>query len=179
MWHVLFNNLPRKQQTMPSDNPFDTRILVADDDMSIRRLVSTIVRREGLTVDAAADGAEAIELLEQHQYAVILLDLMMPRVDGFGVIEHLRTHPQARKPVVLVITAYADQKFKDVDPDVVAGVIRKPFEVADLGNLVRLCIHGLDTATQQELLAASDRSIRTLAMRNWDTETVGGRGGGN
>jgi len=161
---------------MAVTNPFEPRILVADDDQSIRRLVTTIIRREQLTVDAACDGAEAIEHLKEREYAVILLDLMMPRVDGFGVIEYLRAHPQRRKPVVLVITAYADQKFKEVDPDVVAGVLRKPFEVADLGNLIRLCIHGLDALTQSELLAASDRSIRDLAERNWKTDEPGSGG---
>ena len=122
----------------------DGRILIADDDASIRQLLSTIVRRERLTVDSAADGEEAIKKLSEHEYAVILLDLMMPHVDGFAVIDYLRDHPQKNKPVVLVITAYADQKFKRVDPDVVAGVLRKPFEVAELGSLVRLCTIGLD-----------------------------------
>lgn len=120
------------------------RVLVADDDQAIRQLVCTIVQREGLDVDCVADGAEAIEKLKTHEYAVVLLDLMMPRVDGFGVIEFVRTHPPLHKPVILVITAYADQRFKEVDPNIVAGVVRKPFEVADLGNLVRLCVHGYD-----------------------------------
>jgi CheY-like chemotaxis protein len=53
------------------------RVLVADDDQSIRQLVSTIVKRERFAVDVAADGLEAIEYLKKHQYAVILLDLMM------------------------------------------------------------------------------------------------------
>ncbi|HEX7139809.1 MAG TPA: response regulator [Vicinamibacterales bacterium] len=122
----------------------DARILIADDDASIRQLLTTIVRRERLTVDATADGEEAIRKLQEHEYAVILLDLMMPHVDGFGVIDYLREHPPPTKPVVLVITAYADQKFKRVDPEVVAGVIRKPFEVAELGSLVRLCAVGLE-----------------------------------
>ena len=129
----------------------NSRVLVADDDQSIRQLVCTIIQREGLEVDSAGDGVEAIDALRRHEYAVILLDLMMPRIDGFQVIEHLRTHPPAQKPVVLVITAYADQKFKEVDPDVVAGVIRKPFEVADLGNLVNLCVHGYKDATDRLL----------------------------
>jgi CheY-like chemotaxis protein len=120
------------------------RVLVADDDHSIRQLVSTIVKRERIVVDSAADGAEAIELLKKHSYAVLLLDLMMPRVDGFGVIEYLRRNPPPFKPIILVITAYADQKFKDVDPELVAGVLRKPFEVADLGQLVRHCVAGID-----------------------------------
>lgn len=126
----------------------ETRILVADDDQAIRQLVCTIVKREGLEVDCAADGAEAIEMLREHDYAVLLIDLMMPRVDGFGVIEFVKNHPSPQKPVVLVITAYADQKFKEVDPNVVTGVVRKPFEVADLGNLVRLCVDGYDNAVR-------------------------------
>ena len=126
----------------------NTRVLVADDDHAIRQLVCTIIKREGLEIDCAADGAEAIEFLGEHDYAVILVDLMMPRVDGFGVVEHIRTHMPAFKPVVLVITAYADQKFKEVDPNIVTGVIRKPFEVSDIGNIVRLCVSGYEEATR-------------------------------
>lgn len=146
---------------MASQN--ETRVLIADDDQSIRQLVCTIVRREGLEVDCVADGAEAIEKLMTKEYAVILLDLMMPRVDGFGVVEYLKNNPPSQKPVILVITAYADQRFKEVDPALVAGVIRKPFEVSDLGNLVRLCVHGFDDATQRSLATAEDRAIRNFA----------------
>lgn len=131
---------------MPDNYEHTARVLVADDDQSIRQLVCTIVRRERLEVDCVNDGAEAIEKLQQHEYSVILLDLMMPRVDGFGVIEHLKANPPKQKPVILVITAYADQRFKEVDPNIVAGVLRKPFEVADLGSLVRLCVVGFDVA---------------------------------
>jgi len=138
------------------------RILVADDDPSIRQLVSTIVRREHFEVDTAADGQEAVALLDQHDYSVILVDLMMPRVDGFGVIAHIKEHPTRPKPIVLVITAYADQKFKQVDADIVAGVIRKPFEVAELGSLVRLCMNGLDSELQRALPTSEE------ALRNYD-----------
>ncbi len=87
-----------------------TRILVADDDQSIRQFLGTIIRREGFEVDTAADGVEAIGRLAARDYAVILLDLMMPRKDGFEVIEYLKSHHQRTKPVVLVISAYADQR---------------------------------------------------------------------
>lgn len=125
-------------------NEMHPRVLVADDDQAIRQLLCTIVKREGLEVDCVADGVEAIEKLGQYEYAVVLVDLMMPRVDGFGVIEFLKNHPPDYKPVVLVITAYADQTFKRVDPNVVTGVIRKPFEVAEIGNVVRLCVAGYE-----------------------------------
>lgn len=133
---------------MQQQGQSEARVLVADDDQAIRQLVCTILQREGLEVDCVADGHEAVEKLEEHEYSVILLDLMMPRVDGFGVVAHLKENPPTNKPVVLVISAYADQKFKDVDPNVVAGVLRKPFEVADLGSLVRLCVHGHEYATR-------------------------------
>ena len=114
------------------------RALVADDDPSIRQLLCTIVRRERFDVDSVADGAQAIEKLRQHEYDIILLDLMMPRVDGFDVIDYLKENPPTTKPVVLVITAYADQKFKEVDASVVAEVVPKPFEIAELARSLRV-----------------------------------------
>ena len=145
-----------------------SRILVADDDQSIRQLLGTIIRREGFEVDVVADGLEAIEKLKKHDYAVVLLDLMMPRADGFDVIEYLKTHHRSVKPIVLVITAYADQRFKQVDADIVAGVIRKPFEIAELGGIIRLCIKGIDEELSGKLYYSSDRAIREFAQRYGD-----------
>lgn len=144
----------------------EPRILVADDDQAIRQLVTTIMRREHLTVDSVADGVEAIEKLQEHEYAVILLDLMMPRTDGFGVIDYLAKHPPRHKPIVLIVTAYADQKFKQVDPNIVSGVLRKPFEVADLGAIVRLCAIGYDEALSNRLSTSNDPTIRRMAEQN-------------
>ena len=141
------------------------RVLVADDDPSIRQLLCTIVRRERFEVDCVADGAEAIAKLRASEYAVILLDLMMPRVSGFDVIEHLKQHPPAVKPVILVISAYADQRFKEVDASIVAGVLRKPFEIADLGGIVRLCINGMDSEMTGQLYTSSDRTVRSFAQQ--------------
>jgi CheY-like chemotaxis protein len=141
----------------------EVRVLVADDDQSIRQLVCTIIRRERLEVDCVADGVEAIEKLREHEYSVILLDLMMPRANGFDVIAYMRENPGAHKPIVLVVTAYADQRFKEVDPAIVAGVLRKPFEVADLGNLIRLCVTGYDAAKAREA------AVRGLAAQQWDS----------
>jgi CheY-like chemotaxis protein len=143
----------------------EARVLVADDDQSIRQLLCTIVRREHLDVDCVADGQEAIDHLREHEYSVILLDLMMPRVDGFAVIDYLRRHPLQHKPVVLVITAYADQQFKRVDPNIVAGVLRKPFEITELGSIVRLCVTGFDEQIAHYLDASSDTAIRRIATQ--------------
>ena len=142
--------------------PHTPRVLVADDDQSIRNLLGTIIRREQIEVDLAADGMEAIERLNEREYSVILLDLMMPRVDGFGVVEHIRNHPPAVKPVIIVITAYADQKFKAIDPDMVSGILRKPFEVAEIGSLVSLCLAGIQSALANDVIN-HDETLRTLS----------------
>ena len=138
------------------------RVLVADDDQSIRQLVSTIVKRERLAVDVAADGLEAIEYLKKHQYAVVLLDLMMPRMDGFGVIDWMKHNPPLIKPIIVVITAYADQRFKEVDAELVSGVLHKPFEVAELGNLVRACVVGFTEEVRLRLFGSKERAIRNF-----------------
>jgi CheY-like chemotaxis protein len=127
------------------------RILVADDDHSIRQLLSTIIQREGFEVECVADGRQAIERLQERDYALILLDLMMPIVSGFEVIRYLKENPPMLKPVVLVISAYTDQRFRDVDANIVAGVLRKPFEVADLAGIVRLCVPGFEEHVLQAI----------------------------
>ena len=149
---------------MTETEQLEPRILVADDDQAIRQLLTTIMRRERLEVDAVADGSEAIEKLQEHEYAVILIDLMMPRLDGFSVVDYLAKHPPHYKPVVLVISAYADQSVKEVDPNVVAGVIRKPFEVADIGAIVRLCATGYDAALTHKLMMSNDPDVRRIAQ---------------
>ncbi|HUP46478.1 MAG TPA: response regulator [Thermoanaerobaculia bacterium] len=140
----------------------EARVLVADDDQSIRQLLGTIIRREQVRVDLAADGREAIDLLEQHEYPVILLDLMMPNVDGFEVVSWLKANPPVHKPVIIVITAYADQKFKDVDSELVAGVLRKPFDVGEVGSLVQACVRGFRTALASSVVE-TDETVRSLS----------------
>lgn len=147
----------------------EKRVLVADDDPAIRQLLCTLIKRQKVAADCVADGAEAIELLEQHRYAVILLDLMMPRVDGFAVIDHLARHPDREsKPIVFVVTAYADQRFKEVDSSVVAGIIHKPFDVADIGGLIRHCVFGPDPDVIRSLENSTERSIRALGVNTSD-----------
>jgi DNA-binding response OmpR family regulator len=136
------------------------RVLIVDDDPSIRRLLATLAEREGIHVDTAADGGEAIALLAEHPYALVLLDLMMPRVNGFAVIDWLADNAREHKPVVFVISAYADHMYRSVDTSVVSGVLRKPFDVAEVGSLVRHVVRGWDDDLAAALRNSRERSIR-------------------
>jgi CheY-like chemotaxis protein len=107
------------------------RALVVDDDAAIRILVTRILTRHGFQVDAANDGAEAIEALLQHDYALITLDLMMPRIDGYGVMKYLADHKPELAPRVIVMTAFGSGAVEKVCPPAVR-FIHKPFDIERL-----------------------------------------------
>src|SRR5437773_6189582 len=94
------------------------RALVVDDDASIRILVSRILGRHRYAVDAVKDGAEAIEKLLQRNYAVVVLDLMMPRIDGAGVVKYLVEHQPQTVQRVIVMTAFGEKAMQMVCPPV-------------------------------------------------------------
>ena len=104
------------------------RALVVDDDAGIRVLVSRILTRQGFAVDAVRDGAEAIEKLLQHDYALVTLDLMMPRIDGFAVVKYLTEHQPEKLKNVVVMTAFGSNALDKVCPPV-ARFIEKPFDI--------------------------------------------------
>jgi two-component system, chemotaxis family, chemotaxis protein CheY len=111
------------------------RVLVVDDDRLIRDLLVKIVERAGFACDTAADGAEAIALIERADsgpYGIILLDLMMPNVNGFEVIEHLKTSSPDLLRSVVVVTASPRVRDERIRREAIGGVIEKPFEVLEL-----------------------------------------------
>lgn len=114
------------------------RVLVVDDDADIRELLVAILRQRNLVVDVAEGGREAIELLREHDYAVVLLDLMMPDIDGFAVLESL-DHDRPVQPVVLVITALDRSRIDALDSRRIHGVVRKPFDAAEIAEIVGAC----------------------------------------
>jgi len=113
------------------------RVLVVDDDKDVRDILFSVLQSRGIQTDSATNGREALELIGQHPYVVVLLDLMMPEIDGFGVLETLQA--AGTMPVVLVVSA-ADQGLTDkLDPSLIHGVIRKPFDPQEIADVVAAC----------------------------------------
>ena len=113
------------------------RVLIVDDDSTIRALLGSVLRRRDLIVDEARDGLEALNLLKENSYSVVLLDLLMPKLDGFGVIENIGS--AISTPVVLVITGADRALIRQLDPQKIHGVVNKPFDAEDLATLVVAC----------------------------------------
>ncbi|MDQ3280377.1 MAG: protein kinase [Acidobacteriota bacterium] len=113
-----------------------SRALVADDDPATRYILSSILSRHQIACDEAANGADAVKLLKANEYALVFIDLLMPRIDGWGVIDYLRSHRGARAPRTFVVTGVNNQKLSAADRDVVTGLLFKPIDVSEVEKLV-------------------------------------------
>lgn len=123
------------------------RALVIDDDIAIRLLVTRILERRGFIVDNARDGAEGIERIAESAYAVIVLDLMMPRVDGAGVLKYLGEYHPDQLAIVIVMTAFGASAIEQLSPRP-AHFLEKPFEVEALVRDVTECLRVSTTRFQ-------------------------------
>ena len=141
----------------------EKRVLVVDDDTAIRALLLTILRRRGISADAAADGAEALDRLGRCHYAVMLLDLMMPRQSGWDVLGEIARWPRERRPITIVLTAGSEPRA--LDPTLVAGTIRKPFDVEMLVDTVSACVRAGPARPQVEDCPPADTESKKLGAR--------------
>ena len=113
------------------------RVLICDDDPEMRHLLVATLRHKPLQIDLAHDGASALALLRENRYTVVLLDLMMPGIDGFGVLDAIdhETNP----PVVLVVSGAGRTLLDRLDSRKIHGVVKKPFDPIELAEVVASC----------------------------------------
>ncbi len=95
----------------PLDSPI--RILVADDDEDILNLVALMLEREGYDVVRARDGAEAVEVAFAARPDLLVLDVMMPKQDGFAVIRALRDETATETTPILLLTASVQEQHRE------------------------------------------------------------------
>lgn len=127
------------------------RILVVEDDEAIRSMLVAALKRRPLSVDAAADGSEALELTARHEFAVILLDLMLPRVNGMEFLQAFRADLPHARSVVIVLTAFDDVALKRFDTGHAHAIVRKPFDVNILVEMVEEVALGYTAQTSIHL----------------------------
>ena len=113
------------------------RALIADDDPAARYLIASILARHQIACDEASNGADAIKLLKSNDYMLVFIDLLMPRIDGWGVIDYLRSRRgTASNTRTFVVTGVQNQKLSTADQDVVSGLLYKPIDVEQVERLV-------------------------------------------
>jgi two-component system response regulator PilR (NtrC family) len=115
------------------------RVLVVNDEECTRQIAARLLETYGFHVDIAADGADAIHHLSNAQYDAVILDVVMPRVDGRGVLIHLaRTNPTMIGRTVLV--ASAAHEASEAQLDEVCRVLVKPVAVGQLIHAIDECL---------------------------------------
>ncbi len=115
------------------------RVLIADDEDAIRTLVGRMLRRSGFDPIEATDGQDAIDKLDAEEFDAVVLDVMMPRVDGFGVVEHLIRQKPWMIEKTVVMTAFPRTAAKERLHQLCC-IISKPFEMEEFIQLVRNCV---------------------------------------
>ena len=112
--------------------------LIVEDDPAIRKLVEKLLVRKGIDIDTAHDGRQAIEKIKHGKFSVIVLDLMIPEVNGFEVIDYVKKN-KIGVPIA-VVSAVSHQALTKLDLDIVKLVISKPFDVDEFTKAIyNLC----------------------------------------
>ncbi|HKO56413.1 MAG TPA: response regulator, partial [Thermoanaerobaculia bacterium] len=137
-----------------------SKVLVVEDDSATQSLLRTIAQREGFEVLTADDGAQALVILARSTVDVILLDLLLPRVNGFEVLRHLRcTSPELLQRTI-VISAASEATTRDCeDLPHVWCFRRKPMDILEVARDLVAC------AAQQPRKPSQAAEPRAMAQR--------------
>lgn len=114
------------------------RVLIVDDEPNIVMSLEFLMRRNGYEVSIARNGTEALEAIDRESHAVILLDIMMPDVDGYQVCQHIKSRPDRREAKVIFLSAKSRES--DIKRGYEAGAdlyLTKPFSPRQLMEKVR------------------------------------------
>ena len=114
----------------------NARILVVDDDQVIQQLLKVNLELEGYSVEVASDGAEALVLFDRFQPDLVLLDIMMPKLDGWEVARRLAGTTGGRVPIVLLSARAQESDVQKGNDLGVAAYVTKPFDPIQLLHLV-------------------------------------------
>ncbi|HLW01727.1 MAG TPA: response regulator [Ktedonobacterales bacterium] len=115
-------------QTEADETP---RVLIVDDDAAIRKMLVDVLSLEGFHTETARDGREALAVLEDGRKRIMLLDLMMPIMDGWEVCRHLAVRPALRQHLSIILMS-AGEKLEQARDLQVEGYLAKPFDVDHL-----------------------------------------------
>ena len=117
-------------------------VLVVEDDVSTQGLLLAVVRRLGLEAKAAGDGHVALDMIAAERPSAIILDLLMPVVDGFEVLRRLkRTAPELLNKTIVITAAAIRNDGEHPDLDLAWKFLRKPLDIEQLGAYLLDCVH--------------------------------------
>jgi two-component system phosphate regulon response regulator PhoB len=121
--------------------PGGSRVLIVDDDPELRLLARRALDKDGHSIREATDGAQGLERIADWRPDLVVLDLVMPEMDGLEVLRRLRSEPATKRLPVLVLTAHGDETSTRAGFDLGAtDYLTKPFSMPQLAARVRACL---------------------------------------
>jgi DNA-binding response OmpR family regulator len=140
-----------------------TKVLVIDDEAPIRLLCRVNLEAEGMEVVEASDGPSGLDAAAQEQPDVVLLDVMMPGLDGWSVAERLLESQETKRIPIVFLTARADLRDRARGIDL-GGLdyITKPFNPVELASLVSGVIAAVERGEREQLRAEKVAELRAL-----------------
>ena len=155
--------MPERRTRTPSP-PAVTRVLVVDDEENLRHLLHKMLTQEGYDVTTAGDGEDALKLLGDSEFDVVLCDVRMPRLDGWGLLDALAEG--RRPPVVIMMSAYGDRETAlNVMRRGAYDYISKPFTTEDVLLTLR-------KAEEREHLRRDNTRLKEEALRQFSFENI-------
>ncbi|HBR29562.1 MAG TPA: DNA-binding response regulator [Firmicutes bacterium] len=139
-------------------------ILVVEDDQHTRKLISAVLKQEGFTSFAAVDGEDALQIMDKQQIDLIILDIMMPKMDGYELTKHLRSSDQ-KLPILMVS---AKQLPEDKHRGFLAGTddyMTKPLDIKEMVWRVKALLRRAQIANEHRLTIGE-------VVLDYDTLTV-------
>ena len=115
-------------------------ILLVEDDEPTRILIVALAARLGVTIECAEDGAMAVSMLRRHRYDALLLDLFLPKLNGFEVLREVRAFAPDLLRRTIIVTAASDATLRDFDGGGTLVMLRKPFDIDDLADALHACV---------------------------------------
>ncbi len=149
------------------------KVLVVDDEASIRHTLERMLKKEGLEVLTASDGQEALDVFEASKPDLVLLDVKMPKMNGFEVCERLKADPESNLTPVVMVTSSASPENRVRGLDLGANdFISKPFERVELTARVRSLL-SLKRSTDELERAETVLFSLAISIEGKDTYTGG------
>jgi DNA-binding response OmpR family regulator len=138
-----------------------TRILIIEDDTDIADLVKRYLERAGFQVDRAATGREGLDRIAEKLPDLIVLDLMLPQVDGLEICRLLRDKQKTAMVPIIMLTARADDRSGSSASRSARTIIAKPFSPNELGRASRRCSAAHNASSRQ---SAPWRAVRSWSI---------------
>ena len=151
------------------------KILLAEDEVDLNNVVTRYLKKNGYSVDSVLDGEEALDYLEYSEYDLVILDIMMPKVDGFEVIKKLRDKGNHTSVLMLTARDSADDKVKGLDLGADDYIV-KPFDFNELLARIRAVVRRIYGNSSKKLVIGDmilDTSEKSVTRAGKQIELTG------